>query len=783
MLDLLEAAKSNLGQLDIRTTNEQNFVHAVNSFFDESRNFDAEFNKNKERAVLKVMEKYKEKLFNLLDQEWNSTLALKDGEWIFFRASPLKENTKFICPTCSREYKDARVYQDHLKSAHQITQNVPKPRVTCRLPHTDSLTHTVQWDQITNHLLRVHKIPKPSKLHFFRGFESQEGGANCKVVWRKRDEQDPEPPSQKNAAVVDSVAGSSTSNIQEADLDPPGDSVAGSSTSNIQEADLDPSGASVAGPSASNIQEADLDPSASVAGPFVSDSAEAMNQDLKESSQQIAGESYTNAQTIEPSVLNNQEDVGEVELPRADELNRDTCAKQLFPENNNFKEASVPSSSYQLLPSEKVSSNDEESKPSGEEIEPEKSKPSAVIEKRAKESAEGFQGRSGTLDISDEVWTGPEVDSDVEPDDSAEFTQMRLANKKKRYKAREEVISVEEEPALLPENQAFIEEFRCFVSKKGVSDNPDQNTFKKSDGILFRHDDSWLKFMMKKKPGFKLNDLLKFDKKDEFVELKDPQSWLDTIAGPTGNDEPSRQREFLKSHKQLRDFVARKLSDCDLGGDFQELWWQEKIQKNLDQITKNISDRGLFGKLADLIKIEFTERQISREVLCPNKNINEVKANSVYFSSKEFLAREAKNNAVWKKATETNSINDKDYNEFFNFSRHVLAFTDRCRQGVYQFNNQDFYNKKNCWFPDDFTEKEFQSLPDNHAIFQEPDDKRPPDMWLIRLSGSGSQIKMKSGTAVTVNNRALDLMTKCRDLKDIVHGKLGKLFKSHFFRY
>ena len=742
MLDLLEAARANLGQLDIRTTNEQNFVHAVNSFLDESRNYDAEFNANKERAVIKVMDKYKDKLFDLLELEWNSTLALKDGEWIFFRASPLKESTKFVCPNCSREYKDGRGYQGHLKSAHQITQTVPKPRVTCRLPHTDSQIHTVQWDQITNHLLRVHKIPKPSKLHFFRGFESQEGGANCKVVWRKKGEQDPEPPSQKDLA-----AGSSSSNNQEAD------------------GKTDPA------PSA-----------ASVDGPFTSDNTEIVNQELQ------------NVSSGGPTVSNNLEtekDDAEVELLlRNNEYNREACSKQLFPEKNDPTAAAA--SSTISLPADMLSCNDEESEKdtehididpekskadNDEKIEPEKSKGSSALEKKASDSAIAFQPG---FDVMDEVWSGLEADSDIEPDDSAEFTQMRLANKKRRYKAREERKVAEKEPHLLPDNKVFIEDFRRFVSKKGVSDNPEQNTFKKSDGILFRHDDCWLKFMIKKKPGFMLNDLIKFDKKDEFVEMKDPQAWMDTIAGPSGNDDPSRQREMLKSHKQLRDYVARKLSDADLGGDYQDLWWQDKVQKNLEQITKNITERGIFGKLADLIKIEFTEKQISREVLCPNKNINEVKANSVYFSSKEFVTREEKNNDIWKKATEADSISEKDFNEFLNFSRHVLAFTDRCRQGVYQFSNQDFYNKRKCWFPEDFTEKEFQSVPDDHAIFQEPADKRPPDMWLIRLSGAGAQIKMKSGTAVTVNTRALGFMTKCRDLKDIVFGKLGKLFKPLF---
>ncbi len=772
LLDLLEAARSNLGQLDVRTTNEQNLVTAVNSFYDESMKYDAEFNSNQERSVLKIMDKYKEKLFALLDLPWNISLAVKDGNWIFFRASPLKENTKFECPECSKVYKDARSLQDHLKSIHEITQNVPKPRVTCRLPHTDNLLHTIQWDQITNHLLRVHKIPKPSKLHFFRGFESQDGGANCKVVWRKKEEQDPKPPSQQNAAGQASGAagaGPSSSNTLESEAvnliqEPP------------SQTDRDPHSvdAAVAGPSVSKTLETeainlnqeppsqtDQDPlrDAAVTGASTSTNTEGIIQDLETPLQELEALSHFDALQDGPFIPNTTESedaANDKLLLRTEEDTKIACSKQLFPGDDKPESSEI-----------KPSHEDKESKSSEtvKDIEPEKSKCS--------DPAPG--GFNQNFHVSDEVWEGLEADSDVEPDDSAEFTEMRLANKKKRYQAREERSQDEKEPHLLPENEAFIQDFRTFISKKGVSDNPDENTFKKSDGLLFRHDDSWLKFMMKKKPGFMLHDLLKFDQKDEFVEVKDPQEWIDTIGGPTGNQNPSRQREALKSHKQFRDYISRKLSEADIGADYKDLWWQDKIKNKLDQITKDIADRGLWTKLKDLIKVEFTEKQISRDNLCPNKNSNETKANAVYFSSEKYLAREEKMKLIHRKTAEENKDpSQKDYNEYLNFSRHILGFTDRCRQGVYQFTNQDFFNKKECWFPENFTEEEFDGIPDDHVIFQEPEDKRPPDMWLIRLSGSGSQIKMKNGTTVTVNRRALDLMTKCRDLKDAVFGKLGK---------
>ena len=746
MLDLLEAARSNLGQLDVRTTNEQNFVASVNSFYEESVKYDAEFNSNKERAVLNILDKYKDKLYTLLDLDWNTSLAVKDGDWIFYRASPLKEDTKLECPQCSKVYKEARVLQNHLKTVHQITQDVPKPRVTCRLPHTDNVVKTIQWDQITNHLLRVHKIPKPSKLHFFRGFTSQEGGANCSVVWRKKGEEDPVPPSQQNVEAVDAAdrAGPSTSTSNTAIVRP-----------NLEPSQTAPDPTPVI---------------AAVAGPSKT-STESESQALEQPSQQ--DEDLSHLDTLQEDRLSatinmvTEKDSAMNEMllrTGTDDINRAACSKQLFPEDEN------PA----VVFSDISPSIDEGSKPSEtvKEMEPEKSKGCVSLEQKRNESAPG--GFQQNFDVVDEVWEGLEADSDIEPDDSAEFTQMRLANKKNRYKAREERSQLEEDPSSLPANQAFIQDFRLFVSKKGVSNNPDENTFKKSDGLLFRHDDCLLKFILKKRPGFMLHDLLKFDKKDEFVQLKDPQAWLDMIAGPTGNDNPSRQREMLKSHKQLRDYVARKLTEADFGADYQDLWWQDKIKKNLDQITKDLSDRGLWNKLKDLIGVEFNEKQISRDNLCPNKNANEIKANAVYFSSDQFLAREQRMNAIWKTAEESKDIGPKEYNDFLNFSRHILAFTDRCRQGVYQFSNQDFFNKKKCWFPEDFAEKEFERIPDDHVIFQEPDDKRPPDMWLIRLSGSGSQIKMKNGTAVTVNQRALDFMTKCRDLKDIVFGNLGK---------
>ena len=765
----MESAKANLGQLDIRTSNEQNLVTAVNSFLADAMSFDEEFNKDKEKSVLKLLSKYKEKLFILLDLDWNSSLDVKHGPWLYFRPSPLKDASKFTCQHCQKEYTNARVYQDHLKAAHQVFENVPKPKVTCRLPHNDQKSdQKVMWDQMANHLSRVHKIQKPTSQHFFRGFQSFDNGVTKTVVWRKKSEADPVPPSSPKA---DQMPPSSP----KADPVPPSDQNTSSKADPVPPSDQNTS--PKAGPSH-----------------FMTD------ESLKIScSKNLFPECGTDpsAKSIEPRVTKN-------EMPSLMEMDDDILGQSSVPEpepekpkkrvidlqieNDLFSAVQEPTSVPERDP-EKTKKHIIEVQKEHEDFlavygAGEKSTP--ILDPMTGKSKELSievpidMEKSSVSDLSDEVCADEEFeirmalanDSDVEPDDSEEFTQRRLQNKILRYKKRIGISSTDLDPSATPENKGFIEDFGSFVSKRGISEN--DYTFRKSDGLLFRHQDSLLKDLIKKRPGFKLNDLVNFANKEDFVEIQDPQSWIEQIGGQSGNDNPSRMKEMYKSHKQLRDYVLRKLSEAEIGSGFMDLWWKDKIRSNLEQITKDVNSRGVWTKLESLIKVELRQKQISQESLAPNKSANEVKANAVYFSSKEYLAREEKNNLIWRHAMDTGEISEKDFNDYLNFSRHILAITDRSRQGAYSFSNQEYCNKRKCYFPKDFADKEFVNLPDIHPIFQEPEDKRPHDSLLIRLSGSGKNLKLKSGTPITVNKRAEDLLMKCRDLKDMVSKQLGK---------
>ena len=140
------------------------------------------------------------------NEEDTDSLTVRDGSWCFYGSSHLRDSTTFSCPSCSKDYKNARVYEDHLKSAHQIIKTVPKPRIACRLQHQgQNIVQSIQWDQMGSHLLRVHKISKPSGLHFFRGFESHDNGDTCTVVWRRRGEEDPVPPSDLSRAKMNPI--------------------------------------------------------------------------------------------------------------------------------------------------------------------------------------------------------------------------------------------------------------------------------------------------------------------------------------------------------------------------------------------------------------------------------------------------------------------------------------------------------------------------------------------------------------------------------------------------
>ena len=642
--DLLESARDGLGRVDIRTINEKDLVDTLNIFHREAVQFDQDLNNSAEKSVLNLMRKRFDKLFPLLELEWNSSLAVRDGDWVYFRASPLKSKLKMECrvPECGKVYTEPRSYQNHLKTEHQIVEKVPKLKVTCRLHHRKQ-TGPIQWDQIATHLKVAHGIDKPSKNHFVRGFLSHDGGKNFDVVWREPHEPDPTSPASKQKPDVpkSSKMPQASSNVEP---------VLPTSTS-ASTADI----GSAAGPSCSrNLFGKSMPELVPEESDVVDGVAEQSQQSSSEAG--LQKESQPLAQDIVAADLEERE----AEKPKVGD-NSD-----VEPEPEKQKTSADPDVDPEPEKPKTAANSDNDPEPetpkaaAEQDLDPEPEKPKDLSDHFCRD--EEFE--TAASDLSD--------DSDVEENDSKSFTQKRLRNKKKRYQKRDSG-KVGVDPSTLPGNKEFIEEFSQFLKKKGESTNPKCSTIPKSTGHLFRHDDSWLQWMLKKRPDFKLEQLINFKDRAKFVALKDPQSWIESIGGDTGKENPGRQREFYKSHKQLRDFVTRKLNDADLGNDDKDISWEQKIRSNLQRITEDVNGRNTWAKLETGVQNKKLELDQAKEVLSPRKNLNEANANKNYFTSQEYQKRADKNIKAWKRAMDNGSISETAFNEFFNFSRHVLG--------------------------------------------------------------------------------------------------------------
>ena len=639
--DLLESAREGLGNVDIRTINEKDLVDTLNIFHREAVQFDQDVNNDAEKGVLKLMRKKMDKLFPLLELEWNSNLAVREGDWVFFRASPLKSKLKMECrvPECGKVYTEPRSYQNHLKTEHQIVEKVPKLKVTCRLHHKKQ-TGPIQWDQIATHLKVAHGIEKPTKKHFVRGFESHDGGRDFKVVWKEPHESDPTSPASKKKQDGPKSSKISTP-LASLDVEPVLPTSTSASTASI---------GSAAGPSCSrNLfgesmpelvpEESDRMP---LLGPFEPSQQSSSEPGLQRESQPMAQDIVAaDPEEREPEAAADSEVEPEREKSK-------TAA------NSDVEPEKLKAAADQDVEPEKLKAA------ADPDVEPEPEKPKDLSDHFCKDD----EFETAASDLSD--------DSDVEDDDCKSYTHLRLRNKKKRYQMRDSG-EVGVDLSSLPGNKEFIEEFCQFLAKKGDSTNPQSSTIVKAKNHLFRHDDAWLPCMLKKRPDFKLEQLINFKDRAKFVALKDPQSWVESIGGDSGKENPSRQREFYKNHKQLRDFVIRKLNDADLGNEDTDISWEQKIRSNLQRITEDVNGRNTWAKLDTGIQNKKLELDQAKEVLSPRKNLNEANANSSYFTSQEYQTRADKNVRAWKRAMDNSSISESAFNEFMNFSRHVLG--------------------------------------------------------------------------------------------------------------
>ena len=99
-----------------------------------------------------------------------------------------------------------------------------------------------------------------------------------------------------------------------------------------------------------------------------------------------------------------------------------------------------------------------------------------------------------------------------------------------------------EEPWEEEKNKAVMEEFDSFLRtvKYSSTTNPDSSTFTKSLGHMFKYPDSFLNFHRKHDAGFNFGRLMAF-KSPGYVQLSEPITWMNSIAGSSGQEQPGRR--------------------------------------------------------------------------------------------------------------------------------------------------------------------------------------------------------------------------------------------------
>ena len=103
MLDLLEWALNNIERHDIRVKSGKNLVHELKEFTEISAAFDIESNEAALKAWVQLLKRHVSMLEESVKQDWNVKLGKEDeptevvnhqGDWLFFKASPLKVQKK-----------------------------------------------------------------------------------------------------------------------------------------------------------------------------------------------------------------------------------------------------------------------------------------------------------------------------------------------------------------------------------------------------------------------------------------------------------------------------------------------------------------------------------------------------------------------------------------------------------------------------------------------------------------------------------------------------------------
>ena len=726
LLEILKDAVQNLGVIDVRYIGGgESVLDQIKSFHTAALQFDLNENGSRRQFVLRSITRFHRQLTQDLAKPWNVSLASRgekltvetqgsgsasgSNDKIKFRlATPLKEKTSFTCSDCGTNFSSWRGYKNHVKKKHNKVVEGQGPKVTCLLPHGRG-TRVTDKHSMDQICSHLLLVHKIAK-----------------------------PTKNHEFRGFKSLDGEKTWEpvfLLDTDPDPSMDSLHGSNSASTK---------------VNRVLNFDTDDKVVDKAP-----EDELQQGTSSSSSSTNCKVSCTAATFGASSTIIQPFHQDTDMTPAERID------------------SMQTAEEELIRVELIVDT-EDNENLGERVEPETEKPVALDWEVDDEICASFEEH--LMDSEKEEYPSEfslaldDGDSDIESEDTAIFTKQRLQTKKDRYAERRHLTP--EHPANTERNKAFIEDFVKMVIRYSKSKNEKSSTIDLSTALLFRHPDSFLLHQIKKNPTFSLDKLLSFQDEASFVELKDPSSWIDEIGGENGKENPIRRKEMYKAYKRLILFVLRRLSQENFSTDLLSLLRRDKIKSNLKEISEEINASKTWTNLQSLIDQNSKEVAKAKNVVNPDESFNASQGNVKYFNSEEFKTRLEKNNKIWEKCNETQTVGAKEFDTIGQFARHLLTMTDRNRAGGYWFRNSHFASRRSVWFPPDHNKTKFDGVPKNWNMHTQPADGRQPDAWTIDLSGSTEVVKMGEDVHITILRMADDWMQKYRDLKILKWGTL-----------
>ena len=705
--------------------------------------FDKDCNNGSNDGVLKLLEK---KIQQMLPQKEDGDSSGDDKEdqdsstspRVFHKFSPLCAMKIIIqCPVCKQPYESVRGLKDHVRKNHgadHIDPNWKEPVGSCKLPSKGNPDEECGVKITTagaNKHLKTHNVEIPAGK-FLRGWNLQEDG-RFKAVLLRKDEKDPDCDYQIELEVEND---SDDDRIQQKKLD-----VSRALFSDHQDQeDLNLSEiSSLVSGDISNDSSLLLHGFTSDQSPVFQVSDAALKK--KTSTEETAVLAKLGFHDL---VLEAKEDVEVNDREDAEK------AKELEGAEESKKEKSkelMKSPSY--IEDEFCSDNDEEASNKEESEKPEES-PSDFEEEGVQVEPE----KEKTIDIPDLV-EEDDLDSDVDSEDSEQFTQARMSRKKLRHQKRDQDSGTPIER--LPENEIVISEFKEYLTKRTVKTANKDNCVKKPLSYLFYYPDSLLKYEKSKDESFSLLRNIKFQSED-FLCVKYPLNWIQTT------DNPARSYEMLKYHKMYREFLSYKLVMTDFGGSDEAMLRKRNIQDSIQSIADLIKASNLYAQYEDLINRGRIEKENAKLIVNPDHAQKEVDAIAKWNQSKEAKVEMEKFDSMYQEARKNKTVGPRKFASFGQFLKFNMAKGDKNRAGLYYGLKVKQYKARTpLWYPDGYSG--FGKLPTGWNIHSPEYEGQEPTHYNIRFSGGELKNKGQSVGSITISKQTFELAERYRDLR------------------